>query len=134
MRCLMAVLIVLKLALACHGQDGQVFVPVPKAAEKQAIKVRQRRVLYVTAKWCGLCPQTKAEMLGYLGTSPVAWQIDETDGANVQVVDWDARQDLVQRYKIGYPPTFVLIDGDRVVERANRFQMKSIMVKYAAGK
>ncbi len=137
MRFLLAVAIVVKLALACHAQDGQVFVPVPKPAVKAEEKakpwVRQRRVLFATAKWCGYCPQTEAEIRGYLGTSPVKWQIDETESANVQVVDWDERQDLVRRYKIGYPPTFVLIDGDRVVERANRFQMKAIMVKYAAG-
>lgn len=129
---LAAAILISMLPRLARGEDGEPrLLYFPVADEPETASPKLRRVLFFTAAWCSYCPAAKAEMLEYLGTSPVAWRIDETDAANVQIVDSDRRPDLVRLYQVGSLPQFVLIDGRKVLSRGGRDKMKSILIEYA---
>ena len=115
------------LLLASAADDGWLayrFAPTVRVAE------RPRRVLFFTASWCPHCGPTKTAMTNWLATSPEPWQVDDTAGAHVQIVDSDRRPDLVRQYRVAGLPTVMLVDGGREVTRGN---FRDVITRYAKG-
>lgn len=80
------------------------------------------RLLDFSATWCGPCQQMV----------PIVDQLAR-DGYPVEKVDYDARQDLVKKFRIAHVPTFVLLVNGKEVKRVegaiSRRQLEKLMQK-----
>ncbi len=116
------------LLLASAADDG--WLAYRFAPTVQVEQVRPRRVLFFTAKWCPYCGPTKTAMTAWLATSPEPWQVNESSGAHVQIIDADRSPTMVQRWRVATLPTVMLIDGEREVVRGN---FRDVITRYAKG-
>lgn len=75
---------------------------------------RKRRVLVFKASWCGACQALNYE---WPKLEAVRWKVGETEANHIQIVDADARPDLMAKYGVYSLPTIVLIDDDKELKR-----------------
>jgi thiol-disulfide isomerase/thioredoxin len=89
----------------------------PKAATpKQAERARTKpRAAFFTADWCGRCKAMDNEQFSALRQQ--GWTIGDSS-CDIEVIDFDARPDLVAKYAVGSVPALVLLWGDREIENA----------------
>jgi thioredoxin 2 len=109
MRLLVALTLFAGLCSAVLGQDPPPlpgFDGVPKPVERRVVERRQRYLAF-TAPWCQHCkPAFKV-----IEAAP-GWEIGD-ESAVVQVVDVDAKPELMHKYGITSLPTFILLRDGR---------------------
>lgn len=112
------------ISCVARGEDGEpqlLYFPVattdPTKRPVQKRTVKRIKILFFTAKWCPHCPAEVIRLEEYLATSPVPWELDESEFAHCQIVDADKRPDLIQRYRVTGLPTIMLVDDGKEVAR-----------------
>ncbi len=76
--------------------------------------VRNRRVLVFKASWCGACQGLNYE---WPKLRAVKWQVGDSGTDHIQIVDVDARPDLMAKYGVQSLPTIVLIENGKELRR-----------------
>lgn len=89
----------------------------PKAVTpKQAERPRNKpRGIFFTADWCGVCKQMARNEFPALRQQ--GWTIGDSS-CDIEVVDFDARPDLVDKFAVGSAPTLVLCWQDREISNS----------------
>ena len=83
------------------------FIEVEKLLKQP--KARIPRILFFHAEWCTPCQAAIRDFPEWLKAS--GYQVDPTERAHVQLVDFDKHPDLARTYSISQLPTMVLIDS-----------------------
>ncbi len=69
------------------------------------------RLLVFSATWCGPCQVLKAELNALKNNG---WNVDVSDTATIQIIDFDQHQDIAQKYGVTSLPTTVRLVDDSV--------------------
>jgi thioredoxin-like negative regulator of GroEL len=63
-------------------------------------------VFYFTADWCGPCKKVR----------PIVESMKQ-EGFQFQIIDVDSEESLVKQFSIRSVPTFILLDGNKEIDR-----------------
>lgn len=83
------------------------FIEVEKLLKRP--KARVPRILFFHAEWCVPCQVAIRDFPEWLKAS--GYQVDPTERAHVQLVDFNKHPDLARTYGVSLLPTMVLIDS-----------------------
>ena len=92
------------LALLCVCEQQTVFAS-PKAPDRSP-PTPTCQVYAFTADWCQVCQRDKPKLAEL-----------RRRGVDVVEIDYDARPDLVRKYRIRRLPTYIVIEDGKEVER-----------------
>lgn len=101
--------------------------PKPPAESKPAPQVKQaerpaksgKRAIFFGATWCGKCQYE--EKYDFPALRQQGWSIGD-QSCDIEVVDFDARPDLVAKHAVGSCPTLILLWDNREIKRNPGYQ------------
>ena len=85
-------------------------------SQPQVPRALNDRILFFTADWCGPCQAVKRDVFPSLKVA--GWSIGAGPSNHIQVIDADADQELMAKWKIGSLPTFIRVSGGNEVRRS----------------
>jgi len=113
------------------GKIGQTSAKVEKSsgssAKPKVLKPVKRKILVFKATWCGACQALNYE---WPSMKKVGWRVGEKLTDHIQLVDSDARPDLVSKYRITALPTLILVDDDKELSRRGSLGARNIAEFY----
>jgi len=86
------------------------------AEAKEPANVPRPRLLFFTAGWCGYCRKMRGTTLADAAVKK------ELERYHITYVDIDAEPALADKYGVRGVPTYVALDGSKVLKRASGYQ------------